>query len=897
MELMQRVTNDPQLLKNLSKRRITGISVPASFLVECVLSEVLPERELIEQMSLPSYYVEILTRMYVFPFHVRILARQKTDYMKREGALTFRQFAILHHILQNISGREMVCPFLYYHPTYWYYYNLMRIERMGEIPKYINTIQVPQALLQAGEITFGYASQGMMANSKIDDIGSYFGVILGIETRILDSKLEGERGMITSPVELELGKLSLTEDSYFAAKVYWDFIYEIKDVSSRLHEAKMIIERARPLVSYINDKIAYNYMNTYYEEEEKEAPHGMPAFMVEAMQEEEKKTFASMSPEDYSAMKRQERKNMLERLRKIEALQTVDDVQKWAKESGYDQPRCAANTHSASCTQGCPCCREMVAAKLAKEYAPYEWHKALSQFKIPEYKENGGVFIVSTKPKVLDGMFSSAKVGFTLAEEDEAWENRKKAKDDEYFSDDEEEDEDEDDEEDENDEDEDDNDKQEETKEEGKKVDLNLEGFECISSGSESEKETNKKIIPDEEKREIKEKGRDVENSKLQQLLSIVPVLPEEKLKRTILLQPEIWNAYLNIDAYVAKHVFPRFYSERVTKLECIMVTGRKELKYRDMPQTFAKFAYLFYMAGWLDFCTDGSLMVGHPRAKSKFALEISASPFGCTNLLISQGMVDMVYMSEYAGEKSADNYRPPSSEAFNFMPKGVSTDISSVVEFIRANPSSIPMMDYIIVDIPLHRNSLHYYSMAEYGKYKKSKVPQEQIDDMPLGKADAQHRLIKLVAVLLREKMKKGGSLVLKILESLRMDIVILLYEQIAGFFSVVKFMLNPRSKDLSKEIYLVAENYSDEGFHNEDHRYRVIKALGTVHNSLYSKLCRRLIATAMQFGKKYTTNNLIGCRNQLRLLNCVPISEDKNVILKTWVEYKREKRGIIHL
>jgi hypothetical protein len=886
MELMQQVKNDPQTLKNLNKRRIAGVSVPASFLVECVLSEVLPERELVEQISLLPAHIEILTTMYVFPFHVRILARQRTDYMKREGALTFRQFVILHHILQCISGREMVCPFLYYHPSYWYYYNLIRIERMGEIPKYINVAQVPQPLLQAGEINFAYASQGMMANYKIDDIGPYFGVILGIETRILDSKLEGERGMSTAPIELELGKLSLTEEAYFSAKIFWDFVYEIKNVSSRLHEAKMIIERARPLVTYIGDKIAHNYMNTYYEEEEKEAPHGMPAFMLEAMKEEEKKMYASMSPEAYSEMRKQERRKMLERLQKIESLQTVEEVQKWAKESGYNQPRCASNTHSSICTQGCPCCREMVAAKLAKEYAPYEWHKALGQFKIPEYKEKGGIYVVSTKPSLVNGVLSTGKTGLSLAEEDEEWENRGKnnyeeeeelcysdedCSDDECESDKEEE--------------------EEELKEvtkvqqsegnEQRNDDLN--DFELI-----------KPDTPKEQKELIQDKPPAIDG--LSKVLAVIPNIAEETLKKTLLIQPEIWNAYLNIDAYVAKHVFPKFYSEKISKFENILVTGRKETKYREMPQTFAKFAYLFFMAGWLDFCTDGSLMVGHPKALDKFALEISASPFGCTNLMISQGMVETVYMSEYAGEKSADSYRPPSTEAKNFVPKGVSTDISSVIEFIKANPNVVPMMDYIVIDIPLHRNSLHYYSMAEYGKYKKSKVPQEQVDDMPLGKADAQLRLLKLVAVLIKEKMKKGGSLVLKILETLRFDIVMVFYELIAGFFSNVKLILNPRSKDLSKEIYFIGENYSDVGFHNEKHRERVIRALGAVNNKLYSQLCRRLIATALQFGKKYTTNNQIGCRNQLRLLNCVQ-SLSEPVALKTWVNYKREKRGIVNM
>lgn len=420
MNLLNILSFDQVIVDKLNKRRLAGCDARASYLLECVFSEVLPDVQLVEALAIDYDSLGMLSSIYVSPLAFRISERIAGRMVEKKGALTFRQFTILHSIIQKIKVRKMLFPFINYHSSYWYYYNLLLVESSGHGISYWNEPQIPLETFQRGDLIRGYTKAPRKMVYDITEVEMYFNVDLPDKNLTSNPRLEGKVGMETVPLELQLGCLSLTEADYMKSRSFWDFLNQLKWSGARFIEVKTAVARARPLFAYVGAMIAEGYLNNRYEEADKENVGGIPTFMREAMDQENRRLHDAMSDEDYSKMRKKENHEFLLKLSDKEGKQVAN----------VGLCKCAVTSidnRASYVNQGCPCCKDMVAEKLAREYAPQDWFKGLAQFKVSEFDDKN-VFVVNADEVLNAKILHKTTTGFPLFDlsdefEEELYEN------------------------------------------------------------------------------------------------------------------------------------------------------------------------------------------------------------------------------------------------------------------------------------------------------------------------------------------------------------------------------------------------------------------------------------------------------------------------------------------
>lgn len=373
-----------------------------------------------------------------------------------------------------------------------------------------------------------------------------------------------------------------------------------------------------------------------------------------------------------------------------------------------------------------------------------------------------------------------------------------------------------------------------------------------------------------------------------------------ENNRDKVYVDQQIWQQYLGVDAWVAKHVLLDFYDKDPSypvPMKIDVEKLRAKLGKRKLPRTFYKFAWLYSEHGYITSYLDGSPAVGQLPISSARVLEISGAPWGCMMVTLETGMARQYHFTRFAAEASTD---PPylGDGAQDFLQgQEVSTDISSIVKTVFADHVNAGFLEknmtgfdwssklnqslkygQLVLDLSLHRNSGMARDKHYWKDLKKNTMNVEFVDDAPLGRAEMMARHLRDYILLRNLLLQKQGSMVVKIFEPWDHNVSRLLYDLVAPFRSVF-FYRNKFSRLLSKEFYVILDGY-DCGFQMHDHFYTNLLQFNSIALSL---LTLNLASVAALYGSDYKTEMKIICRARLYELHA-PYVNKKIVNLQTF-------------
>jgi hypothetical protein len=347
-----------------------------------------------------------------------------------------------------------------------------------------------------------------------------------------------------------------------------------------------------------------------------------------------------------------------------------------------------------------------------------------------------------------------------------------------------------------------------------------------------------------------------------------------------VMVDPHIWRSYLMVDMFIARHVVPRFYDEVVSPHPPIRkINESKLLTDYVMPRTLDKFVHLYDKLGLIGRNSDGSftLLGGNVNKMMQHdVLEISAAPYGSMVALTEGGYSKTNYFTAYMREKHKDPPYRDKNKVVDITKDGTSNDIETMSvlignailkfkkDYCGNDPMTYPKVSLIVIDIPLHRNSTSSYKLSTIKDRKKMLM--ELMDDIPLGKTEAQIKLIRLVSNIVYKSLVDGGMLVFKVVEGFSSRVMEALYDFLLVDFVDFKIYLNPYSKELSKEFYIVFLGKKN-GVHlgSQNSRSHFADTYFQMMNVLISRLQSKLIDFAVLHGHKYTILRQLICRKFL--------------------------------
>lgn len=341
-----------------------------------------------------------------------------------------------------------------------------------------------------------------------------------------------------------------------------------------------------------------------------------------------------------------------------------------------------------------------------------------------------------------------------------------------------------------------------------------------------------------------------------------------------VLANGKIWLSYLQVDSLVAKYCSGDIYKRSLKIPELIKYDSSSTIWRlnggKKLPKTFHKFAWIYLQLGWVVLGAGGKYPVNRFISINPVdLLEFSAAPYGNLAALIEPGLVKRAFISTFAGESHPDcPYMNQDGLVCDIIANlDTKTDIRSIAKSFwklrggSTGSQGLLKFGLIVYDIPLHRNSTSAYSMKTYGQEQKKRKFVEFVDDAPLGKADAQVKLIDTYMALNDMFMGTGGTMIVKILEFWTPEVVSALVS-FFKFFKKIRAYRNPYSKPSSKEVYFILEGYHQGEFKDHD----LVMFLYDFSNKVLSMLTHNLVQLAHLYAGELKMNRSITCRMSLK-------------------------------
>jgi hypothetical protein len=352
------------------------------------------------------------------------------------------------------------------------------------------------------------------------------------------------------------------------------------------------------------------------------------------------------------------------------------------------------------------------------------------------------------------------------------------------------------------------------------------------------------------------------------------------EFEKLVCIDSDIWKDYLLVDARVAASVKPIFY-------DLSFKSGVVNPVFRDSgglvsplgnPRTYNKFVDIFVQLGLVARTYDGAIFIDKGwHGSAAIALEISAAPYGCLRACLDTGLIDHYFFTQYSGEKHGSvpsQYDDKVTDLGYVCDEFISTDLRTLVKdsMVEVGKSKInwPYVSFLIIDIPLKRNSVAMYSMANFKRTRQKNKVSEFVDDVPLGKSNAQVELITLVSFFLKRVLVLGGCFLLKIIESWSLSVLKEIYYAIAIRFKKVTIVSSRESKPLSKELYFYFSDYVESNcayFTFNEFISPIIPFMSVE----VARLTRILIQMSYLYGREYFYfEKIAGCRKFLYDVQC---------------------------
>jgi len=352
-------------------------------------------------------------------------------------------------------------------------------------------------------------------------------------------------------------------------------------------------------------------------------------------------------------------------------------------------------------------------------------------------------------------------------------------------------------------------------------------------------------------------------------------ILVDDKM---VVASQRLATQYFKIESFVSKHVFASFYNKSKRgsskKMRLVGTPFYSKFKKFALPSTFNKFLWLYHNFNYID-DDGGDIQVGVRAIEGLNALEFSAAPYGSLTVLLECGVVHTHYYSRFCAEASKPNgydVANGGTGAINIVEDGVANDIVSIVTMMLAKDKRVKLpkrVGLLIVDIPLHRNSLKMYKMKSLGAANKSREFAEMVDDVPMAMTEAAIDLIRVVGVLVGLTVGGGGALVLKLIEPWRKDLVDEVYFGLVAKFARVEIAITPGSREISKEVYFHFMGYGEPC---EVSRSQFFAQVCDANNLSLAKVTLGLVNIAKEFGHLYSNKRRVGCRRYQKLLSYAP-------------------------
>lgn len=192
-------------------------------------------------------------------------------------------------------------------------------------------------------------------------------------------------------------------------------------------------------------------------------------------------------------------------------------------------------------------------------------------------------------------------------------------------------------------------------------------------------------------------------------------------------------------------------------------------------------------------------------------------------------------------------------------------TDIRGIAKAFASENVEAQSFSVLIMDLPLHRNSVAGMSGKVVGLMDTMRGVAEFIDDAPLGRQHALVTLIIYALELVEKTLAIGGVFYFKVVEPWSADVFEYLYALLVRFEKLEVYR-NPYSKDTSKELYFVFKNKIQSALPvNREHKAAFYKFMLSLVSTSISLLSVNLVRLARRYGGEVNINRSIVCRKKL--------------------------------